>query len=411
MTAACLLWSAGAHAVEIIPPGAQAKASAGAGQTVSRGSAALFYNPANLIYCRFIQADLDFAIATVKYTYQHPETDKYDPAVINLTVPPVTLGACMRPIPNLSFGVSVMPTGIGTEQKIPDVPLELSQGAIVSSEVSRKVTSMKIAAGGVFRIANALTIGLGTIVDQEKTQILVTRSDQDDPYADALYSGQALQFVLGVRSEILDRALALGFSYKTSATKNYAGDILINIDPETADYQPFEGKGFSPAAIGFGAESRFGSFGLFFDYTREMWSAGRTIFKTGLGNDGDATDFVDTNNIAVGGKLWLGASKHLVEASVGLIEGNVGIGSELPDADAPADEEAENVKGVSFGTIEALPRTVFAAGYRYKLTGSGYLMGAFEMHSGKRTVPEGFGQPGTYTLNIMIASVGLAYGF
>jgi hypothetical protein len=66
---------------------------------------------------------------------------------------------------------------------------------------------------------------------------------------------------------------------------------------------------------------------------------------------------------------------------------------------------------MSFGNMDGLVRMVFSGGYRYHLTGRGYVQGGLYYLSGTRTVPEGFSGQGTYSLRIILASVGVAYGF
>ena len=60
---------------------------------------------------------------------------------------------------------------------------------------------------------------------------------------------------------------------------------------------------------------------------------------------------------------------------------------------------------------EAIPRTIFSGGYRYKLSGTGYLELGGSYQNGSRVVPEGFHQEGTYTLRVLMLSFGIAYGF
>jgi len=401
-----------ARADDFVYPGAQPKLGAGAGQTLSRGSSAIFYNPANLIYSKFIQPDLDVSFAKVTYTYQQVDTDKYDPVVVNVTAPPVTAGLSFRPVPSFSVGISFLPTGTGNDQEVPNVPLELTSGAYQVMDVSTKQTGYKIAAGAAFRFAFPFTAGVGIIHASEKTQTIITESGKTDPFIDALYAANSNRFVLGMRSELFDRAFVAALTYKTAVTKNYQGDILINLDPATSDYQVFTGVGYEPAVIGLGLEARFGVTGVYFDMVHKSWSGGRSVVKQGFGIDPLEVDLVDTNSFVVGGKVWI-AGKHMLTGAFGLVPSNIGTGTEEAAGTASGldDGTSQAIGGVSFGNFDAIPRQIFSGGYRYKLTGNGSLELGGSYQSGTRVVPDGYNQAGTYTLSVIMLTAGLAYGF
>lgn len=409
--ASALVGAGDAVAADLIFPGIHPKMSAGAGQTVSRGSSALFYNPANLIFSKFIEPYLDVSLAQVTYTYQQFDTEKYDPVTVAVTAPPVTAGLSMRPIPNLAFGIALVPTGTGAEQSVKSVPLELTPGTYELSDIVTKQEGTKIAVGAAFRFGNPLTIGLGLIRSTEKNSVLVFHEAEDDAYVDALYGGASNQFIGGMRSELFDRQIVLALSYKTAVTKVYKGDVLIAVD-ENADYVAYEGQGFSPAAIGFGAEGRYGMFGVFFDLLMEQWSAGRALAKRGISQDPAEVDYVDAMNLVFGSKVWI-AKKHMLQAGFGIYPANIGDGDEVSGTTTlQNDAEGDGrIGGVSFGNLDAIPRNVIALGYRYKLRGTGYLEGGVDYQTGSRDVPEGFNQAGSYSLTVLLVSAGIAFGF
>lgn len=418
---AALLCVPSARGEELIYPGIAPKASAGAGQTVSRGPSALFYNPANLIFSKFVEPYADISFAKVDYVYVCSKADKcddLDPTVVSVVAPPVTIGLGFRPTPSFALGLAILPTGTGAPQEITGVPLEIS-GAYQVMNITQSNSGMKIALGGALRLGYAFTLGAGLIRQSEKIALVATPDGSEDPLIDALYGGDFNQFVVGARSEIIDRALVLGVSYKTAVTKTYKGDVLLNLSPDS-DYVPYEGVGYTPATIGFGAETRIGDFGFFFDLTHDAWSGGRLIQKGGLGTDPAEVDYVDTNNISVGGKIWM-AKKHMLTLALGLKQANVGDGTEEASSTSKegellklqddTEEGDGTIGGVSFGNLDAIPRTIVAGGYRYKLSGTGYLEFAGQYQKGERIVPEGFHQEGTYTLNVLLLGVGIAYGF
>lgn len=419
-----------AWAVDIIFPGSQPKVSSGAGQTTSRGPSAIFYNPANLIMTKFIEPSLDLSFASITYTYRHTNTEEFpDPAVVKVNTPLVTAGIAFRPIKQLSIGVAFLPTGNGAVQLIPNVPQEIvpKSNSYQLVSVENKQTSSKTAAGLAFRPIFPLSIGLGVIRSQELIATKVYLEDEEEPIVDALYGGAFMQFAVGIRSEIIDRAFVLTTSYRTAVTKKYKGDIARTppgSDP--GEFEVFEGVGYAPATIGLGIETRIGSFGLFGEFLMEQWSAGRTVIKRGLGlAEPPEKDLKNTNNFAGGIKFWL-APKHMIELSAGLYAANVGDGLrvEAEEDEKPSDEllrlttqeEEENplagdIAGIGFGDLEAIPRMVFGGGYRAKLQGSGYLQLGAHYQKGSRQVPEGFDGEGSYDLTVLLGTLGLAYGF
>ena len=408
MIVAIALLAGEARATDLIFPGIQTKISAGAGQTVSRGPAALFYNPANLIFSKYIEPYADISFAKVSYQYQHTEVDTYDPAVIDVTAPPITFGIGFRPVPSFALGVAFFPTGSGAIQLIESVPIHLQNGIYKLSDVVNKQTGSKIAAGAAFRFAFPFTIGLGLIRTSEDTQTQIFPVESEEALFDAAYAGSANQFLLGMRSELFDRYLVLALSYRTAAEKKYVGDIITSL--AAGEKNEFQGVGYAAGAIGFGAETRFSSFGLFFDFVRETWSGGRTVFKRGFGPEPDEYDFIDSNNISLGLKWWV-ATKHMIQVAFGSHGSNIGDGTAVTEGSELQDEESVVIGGPAFGSLDAIPRTIFSGGYRGKITGNGYFQTGVHYQTGTRIVPEGFAQEGQYTLKVILLTLGLAYGF
>ena len=398
------------RATELIFPGVQSKMSAGAGQTVSRGPASLFYNPANLIFSKFIEPYVDISFAKVSYQYQHTEVETYDPAVIDVTAPPITVGLGFRPIPSFALGVAFFPTGQGAIRLVEGVPIHLQGGVYKLSDVVSKQGGGKIAAGAAFRFAFPFTVGLGLIRTTEQTQTQIFPVESEEALFDAAYEGVANQFLVGMRSELFDRYLVLALSYRTASEKKYVGDIITSLDPGVA--KEFEGVGYAAGAIGFGAETRFSSIGLFFDFVRETWSGGRTVFKLGFAEEPDEYDYIDSNNIALGLKWWV-APKHMIQVAFGSHGSNMGDGTEVvaSGTELQDDDETLVVGGPTFGSLDAIPRTIFSGGYRAKVTGNGYFQTGVHYQTGTRIIPEGYGQEGQYILKVLLLTAGLAYGF
>jgi hypothetical protein len=170
--------------------------------------------------------------------------------------------------------------------------------------------------------------------------------------------------------------------------------------------------GYVPAVIGFGAETRFGDFGVFFDMLMEQWAAGRTVAKGGIGTSPAEVDYVNANNFMGGAKLWFG--KHMLTVAVGMHAANIGNGSEATAATAGLQDEATDdgsIAGPGVVDVGAIPRMIAGGGYRYKLQDHGFFEGGASMQTGSRSVPEGFSNPGDRKLSVLTFSGGLAFGF
>jgi hypothetical protein len=410
--------------VPLVPPGIHAKAGAGGGQTTSRGPASLFYNPANLIYMKWIEPYLDVGFASLTYQYQ-PVDDTFEPTSYSQSGPPVTFGLGFRPIPSLSLGFAYIKP-LNTSYNATAVPMNI-EGSLIAYDVVVQKAMSHMALGAAFRIAHPLTIGVGMTINSDKqaTQYL---DDQGEAVVDELYEASYNQIYAGIRSEIIDRALVLGVSYRTASPVNYAGNSYL-ATTESEDFEEFVGVGYAPGAIGFGLESRFGMFGGFVDVLMEQWSGGRALVRRGFPDDPLETDLVDTMNISGGLKLWV-APKHMVQVGFGIYPANVGDGVLGEDGETALHKEIElhksaattmlqdteseddgSVAGAQFGDPNAIAKTTFSAGYRAKITGHGYFHSGFQMASGSRTVPEGFDGEGNYLLKIMVFGLGVAFGF
>ena len=107
-------WSSLAFSNELLLPGSLAKMAAGAGQTVSRGGPALFYNPANAIYSKFVEGTVDLSYGTATYTYQHTDVASFDPVLVGKALPFVTAGLSLRVMPSITVAAAILPTGLGS---------------------------------------------------------------------------------------------------------------------------------------------------------------------------------------------------------------------------------------------------------------------------------------------------------
>lgn len=428
---ALLLPGKALFATDLIAPGIHAKAAAGGGQTVSRGSASIFFNPANLIFAKHIEPSLDVSIAKVSYTYAFSDAEVYpDPVTLSATSPPITAGVAIRLVPNFAFGASLVPTGSGAGRVVKGVPLFIpganaypQNGEVVDIFVAE--SGFRLAAGSALRLADSFILGLGVIYMNDTLKQYQVAKVDEEPFLDIKNKGTATQFVTGLRSELFDRRVAAALSLKSAVQKKYKGDYLLDLSngkDANIDFEPTETMDYLPLTVGLGLETKMGPVGLFLDYVREQWSGGRKLMRRGLPNDPLTVDLVDTNNICAGLKFWPGEA-HMLMVSVGIHGANVGDGSDLGTADTATglkvvqDEEStqdpvdETALGMSFGNLEGIKRTVLAGGYRLRIAGRGYFEMAAQLQRGKRTVPEGFSQEGTHSLQVLLASAGIGYGF
>ena len=414
-----------AEATDIIVPGIQPKAGSGAGQTVSRGASALFFNPANLIFAKHIEPTVDISYARITYTYLHTNEDRYpDEVAYSTKATPVTVGLALRLIPNFAAGIAIFPTGAGETRLVKNVPLFVPglnsyppNGRLV--DIATAESGLKIAGGAAVRLGSSFVLGLSTIFMQDKFKQYQVALPEEEPYLDVKNQGSFTQFVGGMRAEVLDRRLAMALSFKTPVTKKYKGDFIIDTSygKKPPAEGPLETTEYLPMAIGFALEGRMGAIGLFVDLVNEQWSKGRTLVKRGFQNDPGAIDLKDTNNIAAGIKLWPGEA-HMLTISYGIHGSNIGDGSQISNSGGNnlnliqnAQAEDDKVGGMTFGNLEGIPRTIMAGGYRYKISGRGYVELAGQYQKGHRIVPVDYAQEGLHSLQITMGSVGVGYGF
>jgi len=410
-------------------PGVHAKAGAGAGQTISRGPTSLFYNPANLIYSKFIEPYLDVGFTTVNYQFLSID-EEFEVAGFEQSGPPITFSLGIRPFPSLSLGfVYHAPAEAGFTAL--GVPLNLD-GTLKPYDIAlqKKVTVM--GAGAAFRFLHELTVGVGVLMTTDTQSIAIGEPEAEVATVDEIFKASYMQIVAGLRSELFSRAVVVGLSYRTGTMIKYQGLSFLASrgGEEDAD---FEGIGYAPGAIGFGLETRFANFGVFVDVVLEQWTAGRLIARRGFPDEPLATDYIDTMNLAGGLKWWF-LPKHMFQVGGGIYPANIGDGITSEAASAALhnskdqandqakdgaisllqDDEIEDdgsIAGAQFGDLNAIAKTVVSLGYRAKISGHGYFHTGFQMISGSRVIPEDAEGAGQYTLSAMVFGLGVAFGF
>ncbi|MBM4250511.1 MAG: hypothetical protein FJ146_00890 [Deltaproteobacteria bacterium] len=392
-----------AFAVDFILPGVEAKAAAGAGQTVSRGASALFFNPANVILCQGVEPEADLSFAKITYSYQNAATETFEPAVLGVTTPTASLGGAWRVDPSVALGMEVLPLGLGSTQDYFGAPVEVTTGSFQAMDVSRKEVAAKIAAGGAFRFLKRYTLGLGLIYTTERSSIRTKNAGTERVALEASYAGRSLQPNLGARIDV-GYGVIIGLSYRTPVTRAYKGSLSINTAPEDSPAAlqsgDFKGVAFEPAALGVGVEWKFLNYGLFGDFVYKAWSAGRSVSKGGLGADPAETDLINTTDLVIGGRYWIG-NNHLAQFAIGLNGANVGNGSAIS-----TDVNNRDVAGVQLGQTEAIPRLLLSGGYLFKIAPGRQIEAAMMVLNGRREVPVGYSQPGTFQLQAFVTTLG-----
>ena len=103
--------------------GAEYKSSAGAGTVSSRGPAANYYNPANLIKSSEADPYYELDIVRLEYSYTFP---LYLPIELKKTTPVPFLGWASRPNRKFAYGVSFLPLPeSSSEMKIDGLPTRM----------------------------------------------------------------------------------------------------------------------------------------------------------------------------------------------------------------------------------------------------------------------------------------------
>lgn len=382
-------------------PGIHSKAGSGAGLTISRGPGAIFLNPANIVFSKYIEPDADIGFSMTQYTYT-PLSDKYDITQASLTALQMTFGATFRPILPLAFSIGVMP-GLSSTYTLKDAPYNIGSGVYELSTINVTQETMRFGGAAAYKILPTITVGAGVILSNEKSSVLATKPEATDPFLDMLYGGSFTQFILGGRADLLAQRLSLAFSYKSAAAKNFSGDYYLDTATKTGgDYIPLDYRGHAPSSIGVGGEFQNGSLGGYADFRLHQWLGGSV--SRGLATAPSESDLKNSFEVSGGGKIWL-QKDHMFMGGFGLITPHVGDGTENTVV------LGEALEGMGLGDVEGIQRLILSGGYRLRIKNRGYMMAGGQYQTGSRSVPEGYSYEGTHTLSVLMGSIGGAYGF
>lgn len=385
-------------------PGIHAKAGSGAGLTISRGPGAIFLNPANIIFSKFLEPDGDLGVSIISYTYQHTDSERFGPATAKLTSIQTTLGGTIRPILPLALSFAFIPMGLpSSKYTISDAPYHIGDGTYTLSNMDISQEGSILGGGAAYKVHPLVTVGASVSLTSEKLSVLATEPQGKEPFFDMIYSGSYLQFALGARADLFKQKVALAFSFKSGAQKKYKGDYYLDRSVQTkSDYAPLEYQGYAPSSLGVGGELQLGPYGAYGDFRFNQWTAG--LGNRGLPNAPTATEYKNSFEIAGGGKYWI-MKQHMLMAGLGFVTPNVGDGTEYKT------NPNEGFDGMGIAELQGIQRLILSGGYRFRLKNQGYLMAGGQFQTGSRQVPEGFTYEGSHTLSTFMGSIGGAYGF
>lgn len=405
-----------AYAQAFIFPGIEPTTEAGLSQTNTRGATAVMTNPANIdiiplptfkkgkknkFATRGIEAYADISILTVNYTYTRPG---YDPSVVNVTAPPITLGASWRPMPQFALGLEVIPRPALSPQVVKSVTQE-QPGDVSTVTATNKQGSIITGLGAAAKVSKFVSLGVTIMETAEDNSLTAVEADAttDTPLVQMSYKGSFIQAILGAR--ITPNKLGvIGVSYKTPVVKKYTGKVSYSGAPADSSAK----QGYSPGVFAIGGEYYLGIPVLFGELRHEFWSAGASSVRSGLPGSPRSTALQDTNILIIGGRYrWKGGSA--ASLAIGKYPPNVKFGSAL-DSSGKA-EDGEAVSGVEFGDFDALDRYVFAGGYRHVLSKNGFIHGGANIQQGSRSVPAGYRNAGEYKMSVFTLTGGFGRYF
>lgn len=388
-----------AHAFEWIPPGSQAKLSAGAGQ-VHSGSAAVFYNPANLIYSKFITGYGDASYLTGSLTYD-PLDRSYEDTSTLVGQIGYEFGIVSQPWDWLALGFHYYPRGpmTVTQDELPYAPTRLAPIELVSFQKVDKGQGLGF--GAAVQLGWDMTLGLSMQSITDAHQVYVTSFETGAPLVDAVWTGTYTHLCLGLRSEFADRQVAFTFSYRTSAEAPIAGEVL-SVYRRITDYIVLGGTGFRPDGIGLGVQGRIGELTLHTDILFEGYAEGRDLVKTGWTDDDISTDYRNTFNLG-GGIAYVYDTINIFSLAVANYPRALGPGSR-------SGEIWEHLRGANYGDWEGLTAQVFALGYRLRFRRDGYFHVGGSRMSGAMMGSDSSTAPGVMKVGTTSISMGIAYG-
>jgi hypothetical protein len=246
-----------------------------------------------------------------------------------------------------------------------------------------------------------LTLGVSLLTSAGSSVTSAYDASSDDLISEDDTSSQTVGFLAGVRGFALERKMTTAVALKLPSTTTTKGTTRLPPLGEDAVIDK-DGTAKGPLGIGIGASYYMDGVRPFFEYVREQWKALRS--QEGFTGVTEApVDYFDTNDIKLG--VDYGWGPHRVTGAFATYQSHLGDGimKELAD-------DGEEIIGMEFQNLDAIPYRVFAGGYRYAYS-DGYFQTGVSYLNGKRDVWEKARGYGDYELTILTVVAGGVYRF
>lgn len=386
--------------------GVETKSTAGAGLTASRGAAAAFYNPANLMLSpKGMVYDSVLDIISLQYSYEYPGEK---PSTVKQTVPIPFFGATFRSpeFSKLAIGGSFLPIpGGASEQKIKDVWLRLPDPDGLEEPSHLNITTKnqkkwgyRGSLGVAYRVWSGLNFGLSLEFSKFASQLQADNADPSDQStimkSESTVRREAL--ILGMRASAFRGRLQGVFTLNPGSINH--SDIRTEL-PTASALLKSKPVTRGPLIVGAGLEAKIG-LGIvpFLEAQYEQWQALRTQKRISAASSENA-DYFDTLDLKAGASWQNGP--HTLRGGLGFYQSHLGQGIMKKYS---ADNIALN--GQEFGDIDGIPYVAYAAGYSFAIDRY-VLKSAVAMVSGARDVWEKATGYGHYALQISSITLGL----
>ena len=383
--------------------GAEVKGAAGAGITQSRNYTALEYNPSNLNYTRGNAIKTDFSFLNVSYQYL-PLPKNQKKVSIDVNTPTFTLGYTHRYNQTLVLGIGLVPTGAGQEMEIQNLPIQVGgSSALVTAK--NKNTGFKLSSGLSWASGKSFILGLSLQYMSESTETKVS-SAEGATVIDSTADGQFFRPIFGAKLNKFKKRLSIGATIKLPLKKTYRGRVISSLI-SGGEASPSNKIDYLPWEVGFGFSLKLKYLELFQEVNYLRYSGGRYSQNRGyLQPSGAATDLNDVINAHMGGRYkW--SKQYCMSLAYGYYPSNIGQGLTLQE-----DGTEETISlGPSFGDMQALDRSVFAAGLSYKPKSAFLHQLSLQHTTGRRTINASSSGPGVYLLSIWELGIGTTFRF
>ncbi len=377
-------------ASRLYPSGAETKTHGGAGQLMSRGAPANFYNPANLALTTSSEVYGELDVIVVDYKFEYPRQDAVE---VKVRTPAPFFGFAFAPSESVTVGFSALALPGGKGRTLKKFPTRIfaedadSDPILLDVESGSKGVSYQGALGGSFRFLETYAAGISLLFSGGTSTLKATESDGDGVLIEAKSKSSNYQMLLGGRGSWLEGRLEAALSVRLPSQSKSKG---------RTEYPALEGgvdtSSTSKGPVAFGAgvtgkvTDRISPFAeVLHTNWRELSSkGGRSVF------DKVDVDYFDTNDLSLGADYAIG--KNVATVAVGFYQSELGDGVMAKESD-----DGKELAGFEMQSVESIGFTTYAAGYRMALK-QGHLQTGATYTAGDRDVARKSRGYGTYTL-------------